>query len=76
MSDVHCWTSEGEHIEATFGWRSAEYAEYITNDGPHRVCLLPENHGGPHEWIDAKDIMIRFVGDAKRRECETEERGR
>lgn len=62
---VHCWTDEGEHIEATYGYASAEYAQHVFDDPPVRVCMLPENHDGPHVWADADDIMVEFKGEAE-----------
>ena len=42
---VHCWESEREWIEETYGGRT---------------CMLPEGHDGPHEWTPDDEIVLCF----------------
>lgn len=54
---AHCWADQREHMEALYGWRSAEY-----QDCPGGTCLLPDGHDGPHAWTPDSEIAIRFAG--------------
>lgn len=60
MARAHCWTGKGEWLEDTYGWRSVEYAEYITNDEPRSTCMLFDGHDGPHVWTPDNEILITF----------------
>lgn len=59
---VHCWTSEREWIEETYGDKSDEYFDFMVSDKPNRSCVLLHGHDGPHEWTDDENIVVRFKG--------------
>ena len=61
-AQLHCWESESEWIEDTYGPYSIEKSEYYEREGCPRTCMLPLDHEGPHEWTADDEIMITFVG--------------
>ena len=71
MSELHCW-ADGPSREVILADDGTVYeceevpAEVITGQWWGRLrqigstCLLPADHGGPHEWTPDDTIEIRF----------------
>ena len=57
MATLHCWKSNVEHAEETFGYCSDHHAEAMNN---RSTCLLLDGHEGPHEFVFDGDIMVKF----------------
>lgn len=55
----HCWKSNVEWAEETYGYCSDEHADAMNNTS---TCLLPDGHDGPHEFVPDDEIGISFAG--------------
>jgi len=54
---VHCWKLKSEYMAEIYGEDSEEYIKALANDG---ICLLPDGHEGPHEFVPEDEVVIRF----------------
>jgi hypothetical protein len=68
MGAVHCWMAryEAEGHEDWGGWvmaqveGKADWPDDLWERG-HAICLLPDGHGGAHEYTPEDEIVLVFA---------------
>ena len=55
---VHCWKDRLEWAEEHYGVGSKAWK--IASGAPSASCMLPDGHDGPHEWVEDKQIKVKF----------------